>query len=54
LSSSILNDEDDKPAIGGIPLSLRDRFGDAAYDLIQPKKAAAQTPVVWFTSAGSR
>jgi hypothetical protein len=35
---AILNDEDDKPVIGGIPQSLRNRIGDAANDLIQPKK----------------
>jgi hypothetical protein len=34
---SILIDEEEKPAIGGIPQSLRDRFGDAVNDLIQPK-----------------
>jgi hypothetical protein len=34
---AILQDEEDKPAIGGIPKSLRDRFGDAVNDLVQPK-----------------
>lgn len=34
---AILNDEEDKPSIGGIPKSLRDRFGDAVNDLLQPK-----------------
>lgn len=33
----ILLDEEDLPAIGGIPKSLRDRFGDAVNDLIQPR-----------------
>jgi hypothetical protein len=30
-------DEEEKPSIGGIPQSLKDRFGDAVNDLIQPK-----------------
>jgi len=34
---SILMDEEEKPAIGGIPQSLKDRFGDAVNDLIQPR-----------------
>jgi hypothetical protein len=34
---SILRDEEEKPAIGGIPQSLRDRFGDAVNELIQPR-----------------
>jgi hypothetical protein len=34
---SILMDEEEKPSIGGIPQSLRDRFGDAVNDLIQPR-----------------
>jgi hypothetical protein len=36
---SILTDEAELPAIGGIPQSLRDRFGDAVNDLIQPKSS---------------
>lgn len=35
---AILQDEEEKPSIGGIPQSLRDRFGDAVNDLLQPKK----------------
>jgi hypothetical protein len=35
---AILKDEEEKPAIGGIPQGLRDRFGDAVNDLLQPKK----------------
>jgi hypothetical protein len=35
---AILKDEAELPAIGGIPQSIRDRFGDAVNDLIQPKK----------------
>jgi hypothetical protein len=35
---AIMQDEEEKPSIGGIPQSLRDRFGDAVNDLIQPKK----------------
>ncbi|MGY3406113.1 hypothetical protein ACVWZV_002226 [Bradyrhizobium sp. GM5.1] len=35
---AILKDEEELPTIGGIPQSLRDRFGDAVNDLIQPKK----------------
>ncbi len=35
---AILMDEEGSPAIGGIPQSLRDRFGDVVNDLIQPKK----------------
>jgi hypothetical protein len=34
---AILNDEEEQPAIGGIPQTLRDRFGDVVNDLIQPK-----------------
>jgi hypothetical protein len=34
---SILMDEEEKPSIGGIPQSLKDRFGDAVNDSIQPK-----------------
>jgi len=34
----ILKDEEDPPAVGGIPQPLRDRFADAVNDLIQPKK----------------
>ncbi len=30
-------DEEEKPTIGGIPQSLRDRFGDAINDLMQPR-----------------
>lgn len=33
----IMLDEETLPPIGGIPKSLRDRFGDAVNDLIQPK-----------------
>lgn len=33
----ILLDEEELPAIGGIPASVRDRFGDDVNDLIQPK-----------------
>ncbi|MEK7994724.1 MAG: DUF935 family protein [Planctomycetota bacterium] len=35
---AILKDEEELPTIGGIPQSIRDRFGDAVNDLIQPKK----------------
>jgi hypothetical protein len=35
---AILNDEQELPAIGGIPQSLRDRAGDAVNDLSQPSK----------------
>jgi hypothetical protein len=34
---AILKDEEELPAIGGIPQSLRDRFGDAVNDLMQPR-----------------
>lgn len=34
---AILADETNPPSIGGIPQTLRDRFGDAVNDLIQPK-----------------
>jgi len=30
-------DEEEKPSIGGIPQSLKDRFGDAVNDLSQPR-----------------
>lgn len=33
----ILLNEEELPTIGGIPKSLRDRFGDAVNDLIQPR-----------------
>ena len=39
---AILEDEEDPPAIAGIPQSLRDRFGDAVNDLLQPKKPQTQ------------
>jgi phage gp29-like protein len=35
---AILKDEEELPRIDGIPQTLRDRFGDAVNDLIQPKK----------------
>jgi hypothetical protein len=35
----ILLEEEELPPIGGIPKSIRDRFGDAVNDLIQPKDA---------------
>ena len=38
---AIMNDEAELPPIGGIPKAIRDRFGDAVNDLIQPK-----TPIV--------
>jgi len=34
----ILKDEAELPKIGGIPQSLRDRFGDAVNALLQPTK----------------
>lgn len=34
----ILEDEEEKPKIDGIPKSLKDRFGDSTNELIQPKK----------------
>lgn len=34
---AILHDEEEKPKIAGIPQSIRDRFGNAVKDLIQPK-----------------
>ncbi|WBU29620.1 hypothetical protein OOZ54_23665 [Rhodopseudomonas palustris] len=34
---AILQDEQGKPSIGGIPQTLRDRLGDVVNDLIQPK-----------------
>lgn len=34
---SIMLDEQELPKIGGVPASVRDRFGDAVNDLIQPK-----------------
>ena len=33
-----MQDEEERSTIGGVPQSLRDRFGDAVNDLIQPKK----------------
>lgn len=35
---AILKDEEELPRIDGIPKTLRDRFGDAVNDLLQPKK----------------
>lgn len=35
---AILQDEEELPAVNGIRQSLRDRFGDAVTDLIQPRK----------------
>jgi hypothetical protein len=34
---AILKDEEKLPKITGIPKSLRDRFGDAVNDLVQPR-----------------
>jgi hypothetical protein len=34
---AILQDEQDPPAVRGIPQSMRGRLGDAVNDLIQPK-----------------
>ena len=34
----ILKDEQEKPKVEGVPKKVRDRFGDAINDLIQPKK----------------
>lgn len=38
----ILLDESELPAIGGIPKSVRDRFGGSVNDLIQPREANAK------------
>ena len=46
---AILVDEEDLPTIGGIPASLRDRFGGDVNDLEQPKK-----PVVKKTSPAQK
>jgi hypothetical protein len=34
---AILMEEEEKPSIDGIPQSLKDQFGDAVNDLIQPR-----------------
>lgn len=34
----ILEEEEEKPSVSGIPQSLRDRVGDAVNELVQPKK----------------
>ena len=39
---AILHDEEGKPKIGRISQTIRDRFGDAVNDLIQPKKPKAR------------
>jgi phage gp29-like protein len=39
---AILKYEEELPRIDGIPQTLRDRFGDAVNDLIQPKKATTK------------
>lgn len=46
---SILMDEQDLPPIGGIPKSIRDRFGDSVNDLLQPKN-----PITPTNSAGRK
>jgi hypothetical protein len=33
-----MKDDQDPPPIKGIPKGIRDRFGDAVNDLIQPKR----------------
>lgn len=38
----IMLDEQELPKIGGVPKGLRDRFGDAVNDLIQPKNPQTQ------------
>jgi hypothetical protein len=45
----ILQDEEEKPPIGGIPQSLRDRFGNAVNALLQPKN-----PIVKKKSLASK
>jgi hypothetical protein len=45
----ILQDEEEKPSIGGIPQSLRDRFGNAVNALLQPKN-----PIVKKKSLASK
>jgi len=45
----ILEDEESKPKIGGVPNSIRDRVGDATNELLQPKK-----PIVKQRSSASK
>lgn len=45
----ILEDEEEKPKISGVPNSIRDRLGDATNELLQPKK-----PIVKKDSAASK
>ena len=45
----ILQDEEEKPKIDGVPKSLRDRFGSSVNELIQPKK-----PIVKKSSAAKK
>jgi len=35
---AIKTDEQELPSIGGVPKAIRDRFGDAVNDLVQPKR----------------
>lgn len=46
---AIMNDEAELPPIGGIPQAIRDRFGDAVNDLIQPR-----TPIVKKNSPAAK
>ena len=45
----ILQDEEEKPKISGVPNSIRDRLGDATNELLQPKK-----PIVKKKSAAAK
>ncbi len=45
----ILNDEEDKPAITGIPNSIRDKVGDSVNEITQPK-----SPIVKKNSAARK
>lgn len=37
INVAILQDEDEKPAITGVPKSLREKMGDQVNELVQPK-----------------
>lgn len=50
---SILTDEAEKPSIGGIPQSLKDRFGDAVNDLIQPRMPQNTRKSLWRAKRSS-
>ena len=47
-------DGEETPSIGGVPQSLKDRFGDAVNDLIQPKNPVTRKNTLARNQADKR